>query len=77
MIQLSSEIVGLINRTRDSIPTNYRGRVEDLVNMLIREHRRYEYLRKLNPRQFSDLYQRALTAKRGFDACVDEQTGNT
>lgn len=33
--------------------------------------RRYEYLRTLNPKQFSDLWQEALTGTTPFDTLID------
>lgn len=35
-------------------------------------HDRYEKLRKLNPRGYSDLWNRALTGDKRFDELVDE-----
>lgn len=34
-------------------------------------HDRYEYLRRLNPRQFQELYQRNINGEGAFDDLVD------
>jgi hypothetical protein len=40
---------------------------------LQRAHARYEYLRRLNPRQFSELWQANLDGKGTFDELVDQR----
>lgn len=38
---------------------------------LYRDHHRYEYVRKLNPRQFAKLYLQNLDGRGQFDELVD------
>lgn len=40
-------------------------------------HARYEYLRKLNPRQFTELYQQNISTAVPFDTLVDEARAPT
>ena len=49
-----------------------------IIGALVRERdellvaaRRYETVRKLNPRQFSELYERNITSGQSFDDLVD------
>lgn len=39
----------------------------EYVNRLQRSHDRYEYLRRLNPRQFADLYRANIRGEGAFD----------
>jgi hypothetical protein len=45
--------------------------VPDGIVELARGHRRYEYLRKLNPQQFKRLYLENLETGVAFDTLVD------
>lgn len=54
----------------------HRDSQDDLVvvaQRLQRSHDRYEHLRKLNPRQFADLYRANLRGEGAFDDLVDRR----
>jgi hypothetical protein len=62
----------------DVLATRYRKQDIAYTELLTRvgqleiQSARYEKLRKLNPRQYADLWQRNLTGEKRFDEWVDE-----
>lgn len=48
------------------------GYLDDIEKILEKDNLRYEKLRKLNPRQFAELYNINLKTGKPFDELVDE-----